>query len=161
MLAFIRQYRKRQGACSYISPEMADKAVPNWTDSETRILVEIGVDVQCFFDSFVKVFFPIQSPHFLPNQSGGHLPRCIVQHLTSALHLSSQHCFCLNSLNEDAVRLVPSGRARSRCHDPGSLIEPGGCIPHCRIATPVLHSQGMHFTPLQTIQTETVLTILA
>ena len=33
-----------------------------------------------------KSSFPVQSPHFFSNQSGGHFPRCVVQHLTSKLH---------------------------------------------------------------------------
>ena len=97
-------------------------------------------DVQCFFDSsFVEVLFPVQSPHVLPNWSGGHLPRCVVLKVISYRPSSTSPRVSTMALDHWTRRLHTSLLCSSR------------------MATPFLHSQGTS-PPLQTVQTETVLT---
>ena len=146
------QYRKRQGditikkhneykeSNAWKWPEIADKAVPNQTDIETRILVEMYNAFWLFSKSFFS--YPITT---LSSQSiwwSSSKVYCAAPDLCSSPFQSALFLFEQSEWAEDAVRLVPSGRAKSRCHDPDSLVEPGGFTPHCGMATPVLHSQG-------------------
>ena len=74
--------------------------------------------------SFCRSSFPVQSPHVLPNWSGGHLPRCVVLKVISYRPSSTSPRVSTMALDHWTRRLHTSLLCSSR------------------MATPFLHSQG-------------------
>ena len=107
---------------------IADEAVPNPTDGLTLRPRFWGTSwcTMLLWLFFCRSSFPVQSPHVLPNWSGGHLPRCVVLKVISYRPSSTSPRVSTMALAYWTRRLPP-----------------------------FLHSQGIS-PPFQTVQTETV-----